>query len=292
MSASPSTRFWSIPLDLIDVDDRFRPFSPAHGEKLAVSFTDYGRTAPIIVRPHQRVPGRFLLVAGLHRLNGAATAGLSEIDAEVRDLDDDGAKRVEIAENVLRYELDAIDHSRSLAELDALWVSERGKNLGGRPRKNLRQNGEGFDRQENSGQNGQGFASRFSAEAQKATRLSERSIRRAVAIGRALSPEMVDLVRRTYLANHQGDLEKLARLAPEKQREALERLGSGECKTLAGAFGRTERSPEDQQVEAFQKVWSRSGAKARRRMLAFVGVSQGEIDRIIGRDVKLVSAAG
>ena len=41
--------------------DRFRPLSREHAEKLAVSYTDYGRTAPIIVRPNPDAPGRYLL---------------------------------------------------------------------------------------------------------------------------------------------------------------------------------------------------------------------------------------
>lgn len=67
-----------------------------------------GILQPVIVRPHPRDLGRYLLVAGRRRLRAACAAGLSHIPAELHDaLDDADAAAIEAAENVQRVAMGA-----------------------------------------------------------------------------------------------------------------------------------------------------------------------------------------
>lgn len=248
----------SLPIDQIDVGDRFRLLSREHAEQLGVSYSDYGRTAPIIVRPHPEAPGRYLLVAGMHRLMGARAAGLAEIEAEVRNLTAEEAREVEIAENVHRFELTALDRMRSLAELARLYEARNGKNRGGRPRKNR-------------GQLGHGFAARFSEEVQRRTGISERVIRRDVATAAELAPEVVALLAATPVANNAAQLQRLAR-EPAAHRTAIARaLAEGRASTVQAARAAigletpAERDPQERVLNQLVELWGRADARTKRR---------------------------
>lgn len=254
------SRFCSLELGAIDVGDRFRFFSHEHAEKLKVSYTDYGRTAPIIVRPHPLQGGIYLLVAGLHRLEGARAAGLTEIDAEVRDLTAEEARRVEIAENAFRFELTALDRMRSFAELAELWEAEHPKNPGGRPKKN-------------SGNVFPGFAARFSEEAQKRVGLTPRAIRGDIAIARALTPEAIELLAHTPIADNAAQLRLLAKEVPKDQVLIARKVASGEASSVKaariklGIAAAVENDPEERIVTQIVDLLSRAKPRTRRRIV-------------------------
>lgn len=263
-------RFASLPIASIEILDRFRLFSAAHAEKLKLSFTDFGRTTPIIVRPHPSSADRYILVAGMHRLDGARQAGKSEIDAEIRDMTDDEARRVEIAENAYRYDLSALDRMRSFAELAELWEKEHTKNPGGRPSK---------DDKKNSGQVGQGFVHRFSEEARLLTGISERAIRRDIAIARALDPQAVKLLANTALLNNQAQLQRLAREAHATQRAIAKAIAKGEAHTVAQARvhlkldAPVERNPDDAKLQRLIELFERAPGKVQKRFLKHIGAT-------------------
>lgn len=258
------SRFESVPLAAIEVGPRFRAFSRANAEKLAVSYTDYGRTAPIIVRPRPENPDAFCLVAGLHRLEGARMAGFVYIEAEIRDLDEQEALRVEIAENTFRFEMTALDRMRSFAELARLYEAEHPKNPGG-------------GSPEHRGQDGHGaFADRFSKDAQKIVRISERSIRRDVGIANALSPEVVELLTDTATANSQAELQRLSRLDPAEQLEVASEIGAGRAgnvrtaRQTLGLESPRERDPQEAIVNKIVGLLARSNGRTRRSVIAFM----------------------
>lgn len=265
----------SIPIASIDVTERFRILSRGHAEKLTVAFTDYGRTAPIIVRPQPSDPERFILVAGLHRIEGARAAGLSHIDAEVRELTADEARRVEIAENTFRFELTALDRMRSLAELARLWTAEHPKNPGGRHKKNRGQVGHSFE-EDNVRELAEGFAERFSKEARQATGLAERSIRRDVATANALSPKVIALIAATPLADNAAQLKRLAAESPEDQLLIARSIASGETGSVKaarlhlGIAATIESDPEEKRFLAFVDIWQRAKPRTRRQILAHI----------------------
>jgi ParB family chromosome partitioning protein len=83
----------AIPIDQIDANP-FQPrsdFNAEELESLAESIRVQGVLQPILVRSHPTEPERFQIVAGERRFRGATQAGLTEIPAILRDMDDSDA---------------------------------------------------------------------------------------------------------------------------------------------------------------------------------------------------------
>lgn len=260
-----------LPLAKISLGDRLRPVDPTQASSRAESMAEQGQLQAIMVRPEG---DGYVVVVGGHRFVAAQQLGWETIRAEIRtDLDPLKARLAEIDENLERDELSAIDKAVFIAERKRVWEQLNPTAAHGGDRKSLKS--------KDDIKSPEWRLDRYTLETSEKTGISERVLQRVAFIGSHLSTDLIPLIRQTYLATHQGDLEKLSRMPPEQQRQALERLASGECKTLPGALGRTERDPEDVIVERFVALWGKAPAKARRRMLSFANVSPKEIDRIV-----------
>lgn len=86
-------------------------------QELADSIKSQGVIEPIIVR--SIAGGRFELVAGERRWRASQLAGLSEIPALVRDIDDRAAIAIALIENIQREDLSPLEEAQSLARLIA-----------------------------------------------------------------------------------------------------------------------------------------------------------------------------
>ena len=71
--------------------------------RLAQSLLDDGQWHPVIERPVEL--GRYQLISGHYRLKAAKRAGLNEIEAEVRDLNEEEADLLSLKTNMLRQEM-------------------------------------------------------------------------------------------------------------------------------------------------------------------------------------------
>jgi len=91
-----------------------RSFPEATLRELADSLRAQGMVQPVVVRP---VGDGFELVAGERRWRAAQLAGLHEIPAVVRDLDDRASAAIGLIENVQREELNALEEAEALARL-------------------------------------------------------------------------------------------------------------------------------------------------------------------------------
>lgn len=76
----------------------FRPYSEAKLQQLTEDIKQNGVLNPIIVRSCGI--GRYQILAGHNRVNAARTAGLSEIPAMIRDVDDDTATLIMVNTNL------------------------------------------------------------------------------------------------------------------------------------------------------------------------------------------------
>ena len=74
--------------------------------ELAASITALGIIQPMTVRPAE--DGRYLLVAGERRLAAALAAGLTEVPAIVREMDDKEALEIALVENCQRRDLSPV----------------------------------------------------------------------------------------------------------------------------------------------------------------------------------------
>jgi ParB family chromosome partitioning protein len=108
----------SIPIDRIDLpksDPQIRTLCKAFTVKLADSIEVAGLVQPVVLRPSPESPGRYLLVCGRHRYHAVAKVLKHKvIDAIVRDdLDEVGAERLTLAENLWQCPLNKPQRERS-----------------------------------------------------------------------------------------------------------------------------------------------------------------------------------
>ena len=92
-----------------------RDFDPEALERLAASIRAQGVVQPVVVRPAG--DGAYELIAGERRWRAAQMAGLAEIPAVVREVDDRTAAALALVENIQRQDLNPIEEARGLARL-------------------------------------------------------------------------------------------------------------------------------------------------------------------------------
>lgn len=92
-----------------------RNFDEEKLEELASSIRSQGVIEPIIVRPLDK--GRFELIAGERRWRATQLAGLAEIPALVREIDDRAVIAIALIENIQREDLSPLEEAQALARL-------------------------------------------------------------------------------------------------------------------------------------------------------------------------------
>jgi N6-adenosine-specific RNA methylase IME4 len=203
----------NIKLAHIDVlpNHRLRAIRDELVTKLAESMEKRGLLQPITVGLGS--DRGYSLVCGWHRLEAAKRLGWSTIAATFTDLDDDEAELAGIDENLIRGELSPAEramHVRRRKELYEKLHPETKHGATGRGRKKSRQLGDSNDR--------------FTKDTTK-TGQSERDVQRDAT--RAKSVVVLSEIIRTSL--DQGtELDALAKLPPDEQRNLAKRAKAGE----------------------------------------------------------------
>lgn len=106
----------ALPIDRVR-RGRYQPrrhFDPDALQELADSISAQGMVQPVVVRP---VEDGYELVAGERRWRAAQMAGLHEIPAVIRELDDPAAAAVALIENIQREDLNPLEQARAIARL-------------------------------------------------------------------------------------------------------------------------------------------------------------------------------
>ena len=121
----PGKQVVEIPLELIarnSYQTRFTAEDDPALEELAESIKVHGVFQPIVVRPNQR-PGAdgqlYELIAGERRWLASGRAGRTHIPAIVRDVPNQQVLVLTIIENLLRQDLNPMQHARALERLSA-----------------------------------------------------------------------------------------------------------------------------------------------------------------------------
>ncbi len=106
---------------LIPDPDNERTEAPDKGAiaRLADSIKLHGILQRLVVRP---VNGRFMVIAGHRRLMAAKAAGLKEVPVEVRSIDEEEARALQIVENLHREDVTPLDEAK---EFDRLRSEDR-----------------------------------------------------------------------------------------------------------------------------------------------------------------------
>jgi ParB family chromosome partitioning protein len=119
---APSNANSMIRLDSIEVNEEQprKDFNEHALQELALSIQSYGIIQPITVRPVQN--GKYQLISGERRYRAALLAGLHDIPAYVRTVDEILALEMALVENIQRENLNAIEialtYQRLLNECD------------------------------------------------------------------------------------------------------------------------------------------------------------------------------
>jgi ParB family chromosome partitioning protein len=265
----------SIPLDQIDVGERLRAIDDDYVALIAASMAERGQDTPIIVTGPQ-ADGRYRLVAGGHRVAAANASGWAEIAAKVVEADDLQAKLIEIDENLVRRELSALDRAVFLAERKAVYEALHPSTKHGGQRGKVKS------------QSSATWSERFSSATAKKLGLSERSIQAAVARA-AIPADVRAMIASLPIADSGAELDKLATLDPQLQREVARRLG-GDTRTVAAALHAINGAPRagaaaeaTKQHAALMSAWRKAGKAARRRFIDYL-VAEGEISTTPGGD--------
>jgi ParB family chromosome partitioning protein len=95
-------------------------FDPELLAELARSIETQGIIQPILVTPVPTAPGqprRYVIVAGERRWRAAQQAGLREVPAVVREVDDEERLELALVENIQRADLNPIEEARAYSQL-------------------------------------------------------------------------------------------------------------------------------------------------------------------------------
>lgn len=114
---APVASTGQIPVDLIQ-RGRYQPrrdFDEAALKELADSISAQGIVQPVVVRPMEG--GGYELIAGERRWRAAQMAGLSEVPAVIREVDDRTAMAMGLIENIQRQDLNAVEEASALHRL-------------------------------------------------------------------------------------------------------------------------------------------------------------------------------
>lgn len=133
-SAAPAEgRIWNISIDKL-VPGVYQPRKNFEKEallELANSIKENGIIQPITVR--KRNQGGFEILAGERRWRAAQMAGLHEVPAIIKNIDDQEALQLALIENIQREDLDPIEEAESyqkLIELFSLSQQEAAEKVG------------------------------------------------------------------------------------------------------------------------------------------------------------------
>lgn len=209
MSSVPTN---GVQLHKIDSSNRLRKALPVRVEALAEDIDERGLLTPIeVVGPLE--DGDYRLVYGAHRLAAAKLLGWENIPALIHAPDafaDTAEERLrEIRENLMRFELNALERAVAVAAWRDLYEAAHGKVARGGDRRKKPVE-ESLDDQSAK------FALCFSEAAQAAFELSGRAIYLALKIA-TLPQEIRDRIADSALARNQSELLRLSEQSPERQ---------------------------------------------------------------------------
>lgn len=114
--------FKNIPLDLLQ-RGQYQPRDDMRQdtlENLAASIKAQGVVQPIVARPLRSKNGsvqRYEIIAGERRWRAAQMAGLQDIPAVIRDVEDDAAIAMALIENIQREDLNPLEEAKALDRL-------------------------------------------------------------------------------------------------------------------------------------------------------------------------------
>ncbi len=245
-----------IAIEGIETAEGRRPVDQAHVKRLAASIKEIGLQTPITVMARKDVDGwRSILVAGAHRLAALRLIGQTGTDCFVLPDDQDTADLWEIDENFARSELSDAQRADHHVRREEILK-----------RKGLVQTN-GGDRK-SDGQNV--HLKSYAKQAAESLGVDERTVRRDLARGKNITPEVRAEVAGTPL-DKGVVLDELARTPQADQHDKLAEIAARyKAKTPLAADPLNDLEATEKQLAALMSAWNRAGSEAREKFLATV----------------------
>ena len=236
--------FVSLNLAKIHVGkDRSRDVDDDHALAIKASMVEHFQFQPIIVRKTPNGKAPYTLVDGAHRCR--AIELLDDKDAELNCLivkaDNAEAAMVEVAANVFRNELTALDRAIAVQIYRDQWEKKYGKvnPKGGRP-KNTANLAELIAEEAAKG---------FGASCAERLGLSKRAIERSSQIAANLPPDLVSILRGTAAADNQSQLEAFAKLPPKQRAKAAGVVKDADGDIAKALAALTNKQPDNRTAQ-------------------------------------------
>ncbi len=263
----------TLAIDLVDESVRIRPIDPVWVEGLAALMEADGQQTPLWVRHAEGLQPR-RLIAGGHRIAAARHLGWKDIEVEEIDCSDAEAELLEIDENIARSELSELERAIFLGRRKAVYEELHPETK------------HGGERRPEQVANLATCAIRFTADAAKRLKLSERTVQRAIRRYERLDPEVASRLATSPIANKGTEIDALCDLEPEGQREVVNLLlrvekparSVTEARAELSGAPQQQRSPSEVQFEALIKAWGKADKRVRKRFIDHL-VKSGALDK-------------
>ena len=272
-------------IKIVDIDaaDRLRPVDNDHAALIAASIEQGRLEQPIVIRPVAGGGAPYRLVQGAHRLAAVTMLGWADLTVGehviVRELDDLEARLAEIDENLARHELNPLDRAYFIVERRRVYEElGRSRSRGGDRKSNkfkaeIKSQSLPFD-----------FSERFSANAAKTLRLSERTVQTAIRIADKLDREAAALIRGSVIETNQNELLLFIEMPAAEQRRAAAAIRAGEAKTTAqariaiGVAKPLKNDPQAKLLATLHDCWRRASSRTRDKFLRDIGAQLASLD--------------
>lgn len=243
----------------VKIGPRYRELREEQVTSLMQSITKIGLKTPITVRQPANQDDVYL-VAGAHRLEAYNRLNIDEIEAFVVETDDENAARMwEIAENLHRAELTALERSEHVSEwvrLAEKQAEEKSAHIA--PKSKSEANPKGSGR----------FESGINAAARELN-IERTEAQRAVKVA-SLTDEAKEVAKEAGLDNNRSALLEAAKLDPDQQADKLREIAR--VKEFRKRFHDGPPDRWEIQLKALHKAWDAADSDARSRFLENIGV--------------------
>lgn len=183
-------------------------------KELAESIKEIGLLQPIIVTINK------VLISGLHRLEACKLLDWQEVDCVEKDYSELDAELAEIDENLIRAELTTLERGEHLLRRKEIYEAKH-------PEAKKGQYGHKGNKVVTKAES---EIISFSEDTAAKLGVSSRTVQQEVQIAEKLAEDVKEAIRGTPLEDNKSDLLELARLEPEKQKKAVEKILKGEAK--------------------------------------------------------------
>lgn len=219
----------------IVIKNRKRLLDTVKVTKLAESIGKIGLLHPIAIDEHNN------LLAGLHRIEACKLLGWQAIPAIIRQNGDALlAELTEIDENLIRNELTVLEQGEHLKRRDEVLAE-----MGVRAKQG--------DNRFTNGRGAESAPLKTTAGIAAEVGVSKRRAQERKQIADKITDEVKDAIRETELADRATDLLQLARLSPEEQMDAAQRVLTGKARNVKQA---KKQAKKEKQIDDIKTtVW-------------------------------------